>query len=220
MNGHCLKQTPAKLPASAILEGVAVTMSQVFSPELSDLELVQLCQVRGARDDRPFQELFRRYYTLVWRVCYSFTRNAQDAEDLTQEVFFKVYRSLPQFEGRSSFKTWIYRIAANTSQNELRRRSRRPLVAEADVEMMAEYLPAAVTTESEWQTRSQREKLARALVTLQPEVYQILYLKDIEQRSYREIADLLDIGLSAAKMRAQRARLALQVAYRQLQGEE
>jgi RNA polymerase sigma-70 factor (ECF subfamily) len=54
---------------------------------------------RAATDDRPIQELLHRYQNMVWRVCYSFMRNPQDAEDLTQEVFLRVYRSLPHFEG-------------------------------------------------------------------------------------------------------------------------
>ena len=90
--------------------------------DLPDEELVALCQAQGSYDDRPIQELLRRYQNIVWRVCYSYMRNPQDAEDLTQEVFLRVYRSLPQFEGRSSLKTWIYRIALNTCKNEIRHR--------------------------------------------------------------------------------------------------
>jgi len=184
--------------------------------DLADDDLVQMAQERGSRDDRPFQELLRRYQQVVWRVCYSFTRNPQDAEDLTQEVFFKAYRSLAGFEGRSTFKTWIYRIAINTSQNEIRRRSRRPQEAHTAVDDMAEYLPSPVSVEAEWQRRHQNELLAQAMSNLRPEEVEVLYLKDLEQRPYAEIAEMLDIGVSAAKMRVQRARLALQAAYRLL----
>ena len=83
--------------------------SRHFHAATSDADLVTLWQTRGARDDRPFQELFRRHQHLVWRICYSYIRHSQDAEDLTQEVFLKAYRSLDAFEGRSSFKTWISR---------------------------------------------------------------------------------------------------------------
>lgn len=67
--------------------------------QLTDDELVQLCLERGERDDRLFQELMRRYQRLIWRVCYRFMGNGDDAEDLTQEVFFKVYRNLASFAG-------------------------------------------------------------------------------------------------------------------------
>ena len=194
-------------------------MTLVYSPDLSDAELVALFQARDGRDDRPFRELVRRYQQVVWRACYGMMRNSRDAEDLTQEVFFKAYRSLTKFEGRSSFKTWIYRIAINTSQNEIRRRSRRAQEAETAVEDMAEYLPSNTSLEATILARQQRHLLQQAMANLRPEEYEVLYLKDVEERPYAEIAEQLDISLSAAKMRVQRARLALRVAYRQLAGE-
>lgn len=194
-------------------------MSIKFSPALSDVELVALWQSRGSKDDRPFHELFRRHQKTVWRICYGYIRNAQDAEDLTQDVFLKAYRNLDAFEGRSSFKTWISRIAINSCKNETRRRSRRPQLSETDVDTMAEVLPSLETTESEWTTRRQYELLNSAMGELQPEALEILVLKDLEQRPYAEIAELLGISVSAAKMRAQRARIALQRLYNNLESE-
>lgn len=194
-------------------------MNQVSLSELTDLELVMRFQAHGQYDDRPFQELMNRYQALVWRVCYSSLHNPQDAEDLTQEVFLKVYRSLPKFEGRSSFKTWIYRIAINTCRNEIRHRSRRPQEAASAVEDLADMLPDTATTVSEWQARSQRAQLALALQSLRPEEFEIIRLKDIEERPYSDITSQLGISLSAAKMRAQRARRALQTQYLQMAGE-
>lgn len=187
--------------------------------ELTDEDLVQLCLERGKRDDRPFQELMRRYERLIWRVCYRFVNNGDDAEDLTQEVFFKVYRNLASFEGRSTFKTWIYRIAINTAQNELRSRARRPQESEVEMETAAEFVPAPETVEEEVVEKGRQEKLAAAFANLRPEDVQILRYKDLEQKQYDEIADLLGIGLSAAKMRVQRARLALQALYQQMSEE-
>jgi RNA polymerase sigma-70 factor (ECF subfamily) len=195
-------------------------MGQLAFTELSDIALIEVCQQRGVKDDRPFQELFRRYQSVVWRVCYSYMRNREDAEDLTQEVFFKVYRNLHQFEGRSSFKTWLYRVAMNTCQNEIRRRGRRPKEAETEMETIAEIIPSGQSVEKVYQDQYKREVLAEALASLDPGVSEILYMKDMEERPYNEIADILEIGVSAAKMRVQRARLALQVQYRLLAGEE
>jgi RNA polymerase sigma-70 factor (ECF subfamily) len=194
-------------------------MGQLALAELSDATLIEVCQQRGTKDDRPFQELFRRYQSVVWRVCYSYMRNRQDAEDLTQDVFFKVYRSLPQFEGRSSFKTWLYRVAINTCQNEIRRRGRRPQEAETEIETIAEIMPSGQSVEKAYQNKYQGELLAEALASLELGISEILYMKDMEERPYNEIADTLDIGVSAAKMRVQRARLALQAQYRLLDGE-
>jgi RNA polymerase sigma-70 factor (ECF subfamily) len=189
-------------------------MGQAILADLSDADLVQLCIDRGARDERPFQELFRRHQKLVWRVCYGFTRNAADAEDLTQEVFVKIYRNLHKFEGRSQFTTWLYRIAVNTCQNELRRRQRRPQEAAAELETVAEFVPSGQSVERSWQEQRTSEMLLEAIARLPEDAQEIIVMKDVEERPYAEIADLLGIGLSAAKMRAQRARHALQVAYR------
>ena len=200
------------------LKQLAINSRSDYVEQLSDDDLVALCQTRGMKDDRPFRELFHRYQRLVWRACYSVAGNAQDAEDLTQEVFFKVYRALADFEGRSSFKTWLYRIALNTSKNELRRRAHRPQVSETGVDDMAELLPTAVSVETEWQQLNQQEQLATAFAQLRDEEFEIIRLKDLEQRSYQEIAQILDISISAAKMRAQRSRVALKVAYQQIAG--
>ena len=191
-------------------------MEQPTLTELSDAALIEVCQQRGTKDDRPFQELFRRYQSVVWRVCYSYMRNRQDAEDLTQDVFFKVYRSLNQFEGRSSFKTWLYRVAINTCQNEIRRRGRRPQEAETEMETIAEIMPSGQSVEKAYQANHKQQLLAQALANLAFDASEILYLKDMEERPYNEIADMLGIGVSAAKMRVQRARLALQAQYRTL----
>jgi RNA polymerase sigma-70 factor (ECF subfamily) len=189
-------------------------MRQTSHQPLSDDALVALCLERGARDDRPFQELMQRHHQMIWRVCYSYFANIEDAEDLTQDVFFKIYRSLAQFEGRSSFKTWIYRIALNVCQNEARQRGRRPLLEATDVETMAETLPGTAPLETTWQEAQQSELFHKTWAALPADIAELLWLKDVEQRPYQEIADLLTISLSAAKMRVQRARLTLQAQYK------
>lgn len=184
--------------------------------ELTDQELVKLAQKRGNRDDRPFRILMERHQTTVWRVCYNFLKNSNDADDLTQEVFLRAYRNLSKFEGRSTFKTWIYRIAINTSRNEIRHRSRRPQESPTPLETAAEFMPSSQNVEEITQTHVRSEMLATALKQLSSAEFQVLLLKDIEGRPYAEIAEELDISLSAAKMRVQRARASLKVSYNKL----
>ncbi len=184
--------------------------------ELTDDQLVELAQKRGDRDDRPFRLLMERHQTTVWRVCYNFLKNGDDADDLTQEVFLRAYRNLKKFEGRSSFKTWVYRIAINTSRNEIRYRSRRPQESPTPLETAAEFIPSGQNVEEITQKHVRSEMLADALKQLSPSEFQILLLKDIEGRPYAEIADELDISLSAAKMRVQRARASLKISYNKM----
>ena len=191
-------------------------MSRLVFSDLSDQELIELSLKRGAKDNRPFSELFRRHHAVVWRVCYRFMTNSQDAEDMTQEVFFKAYRKLSQFEGRSSLSTWLYRIAVTTCLNEKRRRSRRPALSSTPLDDMIESLPAE-SSEEECLTQIQQGRLIEALAQLRETQRQVLFLRDFEQLSYKEIAQRLGLSLSATKMRIQRARLALQSIYRQLE---
>lgn len=189
----------------------------LIQPTLTDLDddqLVLLCLNRGQRNDRPYQELFRRHNKMVWHICYRFLGNGSDAEDMTQEVFFKAYRNLEKFEGRSLFKTWIYRIAVNTCQNELRRRSRRPQESQTELEVATEFIPSAETVDQTYDQLALSELLADALNALRSSEREIIILKDVEERPYADIADIMNISLSAAKMRVQRARLALQREYK------
>jgi len=174
--------------------------------DLSDKILVEQARARGAVDDRPFAVLFERHKHMVWSVCYRFVANGEDAEDLLQEVFIKAYRGLFSFEGRSTFRTWLYQIAINTCRNELRRRRRRPDPIETPMEdlKLADPAPSPGSMQGEW-----REFVAIAMMNLHPDEREILILRDFEDRSYDEIAALQEIRLSAAKMRVQRARIAL-----------
>ncbi|MCO5204196.1 MAG: RNA polymerase sigma factor [Anaerolineae bacterium] len=193
---------------------MATLLIQPTLTDLDDDQLVLLCLNRGQRNDRPYQELFRRHNKMVWHICYRFLGNGSDAEDMTQEVFFKAYRNLEKFEGRSLFKTWIYRIAVNTCQNELRRRSRRPQESQTELEVATEFIPSAETVDQTYDQLALSELLADALNALRPSEREIIILKDVEERPYADIADIMNISLSAAKMRVQRARLALQREYK------
>jgi RNA polymerase sigma-70 factor (ECF subfamily) len=191
-------------------------MAEANLAELSDQALLDLCKTRGAKDDRPFEELFRRHQVAVWRVCHYFLGNALDAEDMVQDVFFKAYRGLPGFEGRASFRTWLNQIAINTCKNEFRMRSRRPAVVEEELGDMREPIETAGRADQRWQGMTRKEELAQALEMLYPDQFTALQLRDLESRSYAEVAHVLGISQGAAKMRVQRARLALRSALQQL----
>jgi RNA polymerase sigma-70 factor (ECF subfamily) len=138
---------------------------------------------------------------------------------LMQETFFKVYRNLHRFRGASSFRTWLFQIALNTARNELRRRSRRPTVSDVPLDVWGETPSAADDVEHAWDDQILRAGLELAWSGLRADQRELLRLKDLDGHSYTEIARHLGITLSAAKMRVQRARLALQLIYRRQEGE-
>lgn len=207
---------PVKDVSIAAQDGLGVeTLS-----ELSDEALVELCKVRGARDQRPFTTLYRRHQVYVWNICYRYVQNPQGAEDVMQEVFFNAYRGLENFEGRSAFKTWIARIATHTCLNEIRRRERRPQIHGEPIEFFAEFIPSeehAVPTGARIQEPT---VLASAVTRLSPEELEVIQMKDLDERTYAEIAQIQGISLSAAKMRVHRARLALRAAYQKVEQAE
>ena len=182
--------------------------------QLSDPELVKRTLDRGDRDERPFSELFRRHRGLVWRVALGFFGNVEDAEDMTQDVFFTAHTKLAQFRGEASFRTWLHRITTSRCKNELRRRSRRlrtvrePLEEAAAAAANGSPGPEAVTV------RGRRlQRLALALESLTPEERRVLRLVDLEQVPYKEVAELLGLSLGATKMRVLRARARLRDAF-------
>ena len=94
----------------------------MLQPDADDHELVEACK---SGDRRAFQLLYERYERKVYAVAYGFLRTQEDALDVVQEAFIKVYRYLPNFEGQSSFYTWLYRIVANLCIDHLRRNTRK-----------------------------------------------------------------------------------------------
>ena len=181
---------------------------------LSDEELVQRTLARGDRDERPFGELLRRHQGLVWRVAIGFFGSAQDAEDMTQDVFFTAHRKLQQFKGEASFATWLHRITTNRCKNELRRRSRRLQTVNEPLEEAAAAAPSLSPGPEAVTVRGRSVKrLARAVESLPPEDRRIIKLVDLDETPYKDAAELLGLSLGAVKMRVFRARGRLREAF-------
>jgi RNA polymerase sigma-70 factor (ECF subfamily) len=175
---------------------------------LSDEELVPYC-LSLATGDGAFSEIFRRHYGLVWRVCRRYVRNDEAARDLAQDSFFRAFRAIARFEStrESSLRSWLAQIAANTSKNELRRRSRRPRIADEPVDQDLAADPLDISAVLDEQEAA--AALHRALARLPARHREALQLADLDELPYGEIAQRLEISLSGVKMRVVRARTAL-----------
>ena len=172
----------------------------------SDAELTSAAQ---SGDRNAMDQLLRRHYDRVFAVCRRITGNDSDAADAAQEALISIVRSLPRFDGRSSFSTWVYRIATNASLDELRRRRRRPMLAVVDD---GERSPAEVI-DPDAGTRidavADRMELDAALADLAIDFRVPIVLRDIAGLDYAEIAATLDIPIGTVKSRIARGRVAL-----------
>jgi RNA polymerase sigma-70 factor (ECF subfamily) len=184
--------------------------------KLTDEALVALCYVHSPGDTRPFEALVVRYADKVRATCFRILGDWHEAEDQAQEVFIRVWRGLPHFEGRSSFSTWLYRITINTCHNALDKRRRRPVADGGSFDALYDLAAASPSPEQAVIAQSEIALLSKALAALTVDERIVLTLRETNGLGYQEIAAVLDIGLSAAKMRVARARLALRRAYETL----
>jgi RNA polymerase sigma-70 factor (ECF subfamily) len=167
-------------------------------------------------DTRPFEALVVRYADKVRATCFRILGDWHEAEDQAQEVFIRMWRGLSHFEGRSSFSTWLFRIAINTCRSALDKRRRRPLLDSVSFDAFTDRAATSPSPEQAMVTQAEIALLAKAIEALTTDERIVLALRETDALSYQEIATLLGIGLSAAKMRVARARLALRRAYETL----
>jgi len=178
-----------------------------IDPEATDEDLVQGAKRSAEGDTRAFDQLVLRHQRGVLANCRHLSRSAHDAEDLAQEVFVKAFFALGRFEERASFKTWVTRIKVNHCLNHLKKKENQIFVDMEDDSL--EFIPGMQSepeVESRDQARSQREIIRQILDSIGDTLRVPLILRDYDKLSYQEIAEQLDIGLSAAKMRIKRAR--------------
>jgi RNA polymerase sigma-70 factor (ECF subfamily) len=156
-----------------------------------------------AGNREAFAHLYRRYYGRTYRLAYGMTGDRAAAEDLTQEVFMRVYERLAQFQGRARFSTWFYRVTINHC---LRRRERAAAVrAETSIEDRPEP-GGAPGVEDDILREQVHEQVHRALLSLRPAPRMIVVLKDIEGLSYLEIAERMNCSEGTVASRLNRAR--------------
>jgi RNA polymerase sigma-70 factor (ECF subfamily) len=179
-------------------------------------DLVWRCQHAAPDDTAAFEMLVAEYKDRVYATAYRLMGNRLEAEDQAQEVFLKIYRGILQLDDPATLTSWIYRITNNTCFDALSKQKRRPRTTpldppDADGNEQPRYADQRVPMpEDAALRREMRECLEATLAGLDATGRTVLVLRDIEDRPYQEIAETLQLGLSAAKMRIHRARLAFQ----------
>lgn len=194
-------------------EEISGSRPDVSAEELDEGLLLQ--RARGG-DLTAFDRLMQGCHKRIYALLYNMTSHREDAEDLLQEVFLKAWQSLPGFEGKSSFYTWVYRIAVNRAINFVKKRKRRQGMSLDDMDAGIERDPALVhlassdTPQRHSQLRELQEKLNAALQTLSEKHRTVVILHDIEGVPHEEIGEILGCSSGTVRSRLFYARQQLQ----------
>jgi len=160
-------------------------------------------------DLNAFEQLVRRYENKVFTLGFRFTGNYDDACDVAQEAFLRLYQSLPQFRGDSDFMTWFYRIIANVCRDETRRRRRYNNFSLDDNPAGCSILQLPdrdVLPEEALEKQEFADMVQKCLDALSEEHRLVLIMRDIQGLSYDEMAEALNSSLGTVKSRLNRAR--------------
>lgn len=163
---------------------------------------------RDARDEkeRAWEEIVRRYRRKVFGIAYKFTGRYEESQDLTQEIFLRVFRSLDKFDRSADFGTWLYSVSRNHCIDHYRsgRREREALVQH---EMpLEEFASGRFDPHRRIEARDKREMLAEALGNLPEKLRQAVVLRDIKGLTYQEIVEQLNLPEGTVKSRINRGR--------------
>jgi len=164
-----------------------------------------------ARDEIAFREIVERYQAKVFSIIYGILRNRNDAEDIAQQVFAKIYFSIQNFDFRSSLLTWIYKITVNECYDYLRKKRVRKLVYESDFSeedaLKMENAGAAVQSGPGFdETLAKRDLVLKLLVRLSVEDRNLILLKEVEGHSVEELSGMTGMNENTIKVKLFRAR--------------
>ena len=194
------------------------TRTRVDYRASEEAELVRRAQ---ARDELAFREIVERYQAKVYSIIFGILRNRNDAEDIAQQVFAKVYFSMGNFDFRSSLLTWIYKITVNECYDYLRKRRVRKLVyesdfSEEDATRLARSNAAVDSRPTAENELAGRDYVVKLLARVSEEDRSLLLLKEVEGHSVEELAKMTGMNQNTIKVRLFRARNKLLKAARRL----
>lgn len=190
--------------------GTEAKQTRMPEEKLSDHALIDA--TKGG-DEAAFGEIMARYRGPITNYLYRFLNDYEEAVDLAQETFVRVYFALDRYHTQFAFSTYIYRIATNLAISEIRRRKRRKLMSltglfQADEESDVEFQPPdrRILQDVALIDDERSQTIAKAIESL-PEKYRIpIILRDVEGKTYDEVAEIMELGLGTTKSRISRAR--------------
>ena len=190
------------------------------SHRISDEDLIENFQ---EGDLTAYDEIVYRYKDQLLNFAFRFVGNIEEAEDVVQETFLRLYRNRYAYRRIAKFSTWIYTIASNLAKTELRKRKRRKLVSISDMgfdEKEFEIEDQEADTERVAAGALKEEIIQKAIDELPPRFKQVIILRDIQELSYEEVGEIMAVPLGTVKSRLNRARLKLQAKLKHLMDQE
>jgi RNA polymerase sigma-70 factor (ECF subfamily) len=184
---------------------MAVNPSAAAPPEIDSL--IERC-LKG--DQRAWDDIVRLYWRKVFNVAYKFVGRQDEAEDLTQDIFLKLFKSLKTFDRRANFSTWLISVSRNLCIDHYRSMRREHDVVTHDVDVVTLARPSVI--DSPQAALEQRDRVAllrAALDKLAPSLRTAVMLRDIQELSYQEIAEKLGVPEGTVKSRINRGRAEL-----------
>ena len=176
-------------------------------------DLIKRCQ---SGDQQAMEQIVRQYQNQVYNIAYGMLRNSEDAQDIMQEVFLRVWDKIRQFQFKSRFSTWLYRIVKNLSINE-KNRQRRRQTSPMEMDDSQAWVPIdTMTPEKEALLVEKQELMKVALAQLKKDYRMILVLREMETLSYEELSKVLGCSLGRVKSRLHEARMELRNILKQL----
>jgi RNA polymerase sigma-70 factor, ECF subfamily len=191
-------------------------MSTTLSQPATDVDaLIERCL---AGDQQAWDQIVRQHWRKVFNLAYKFVGRHDEAEDLTQDVFLKIFKALHTFDRRANFQTWLISISRNLCIDHYRsvRKERETMARDVDASQLT---PASRerSPHGELEQLDLRQRIRRALAELPPALREAVVLRDLQEFSYQEIADKLHLPEGTVKSRINRGRLELARQLRRLQ---
>lgn len=159
-----------------------------------------------------FEVLYDRYATMVYNKCYGFANGEDEAKDLTQDIFLRVFVKLASFKGKSKFSTWLYAFTYNHCVNYVTRNTAKKIEKQSINSDYIENIGEDVDSTEEFESM-RAEQLKKVMELISPDEKMIILLKYQDNLSIKELSEALEIGESAVKMRLKRAKEKLVLKY-------
>jgi RNA polymerase sigma-70 factor (ECF subfamily) len=198
----------AAIPFPAVTGETTRAKSKLDHRSTEEAALVRRVQ---AQDEMAFREVVERYQAKVFSIIYGILRNRNDAEDIAQQVFAKIYFSIKNFDFRSSLLTWIYKITVNECYDYLRKKRVRKLVYESDFSVedsqrMETSDPATDQAPAVDKRLAQHDLILKLLSKISEEDRSLILLKEVEGHSVEELAEMTGMNENTIKVKLFRAR--------------